>query len=1059
MKLFKKILLWFLGVFLTLVVLIYATFYFFQDTIKDKIVEAVNSSINGEIKVDNVGLALFSNFPNAVIKLKGFSLVETDSNNVDSKPIIIVRSLGAFIHISDAIKGVYTIGEVSLDGGDLYVVSNVDSTLNILNAIGSSEGDTTTNSETNISLHLQKLTIEDVGLIYEDKLTNQLVVSSLNSLESRIRLEGDSLSGNISIDFKLDSMLMEGKRYLNTHTLLLSTKFVSDIDKLSVRISDGLVKLDLLEANLEGFYNQQNSGYVDMHLSAHHKDLSELAKMEMLNPDYLPDVRKGSLALDVRITGKTMDKLPVAEGEIYLRDMEVHNAFGKVVDKAKVNAQFYSGTKEDMSDGTATFDSLEVAFASGGYVRASGAVENFAYPNFNVRWQATETLDDLYRIFRFDEVKKMNGRMKSSANLSGKYNINKNELVNPKGSVTAQFTDCNVYLKEGDYQVENLNGVVYVMEGDAGINGLRVNANGNDISMSARINQLVPYVLGKPTQLDAVLSLQSNRLNTSKLLAFDKELAKSTQYNIDSLDVTLMADLSSRDLDNYELVPSGSLEIQNLTAFVEGMPKLRKFSSTIAISKDTLSVKSLKGYVGTSGVDLSLAVTNYASFLDSMVVKPMDISIGLASDKIIARDVFTINDEFLLPKEYRKEEINDITFDAKLITTNKELQKTELLPEFEFQLMGLQLQTEYAPVKFKDISVFGQIKDNNVYINALFGKFGRSDVFLNAEFDNALATQDTISRPLTSRISFNSGILDVDELLTMDNGVAPDTIVADTTAAVNPFAADFPILDLNVNIGELTIYGEVIHSLSGIIKIQENNIVELNHVKLESGEYGSFDFDGTLDASSHEEAVLKANIKVVDVDLSNLDVSYVQDGENVRIGDHFAGVFNGEIVADMPIDKDFNFDINRLTGKMKAKITDGALINYAPLKEMGKYFKNKDLDNVRFDVLKNTMVFNSGKMLLPFMTINTTIGTINIMGFQTMDYRMSYDIQVPLKLVAGAALNSLFASKKEDDSKEDKIKKAKGKYVTVHISGNLDHYDFKLGKKHVLTPPPGFEVD
>ena len=1058
MKLIKKIILWFFGIFFTLVVLLYATFYFFQDTIKEKIVDAVNSTINGEIEIENVGLALFSNFPDAVIKLKGFSMFEVKSDSAARNPIIVVESLGAFVNITDAIKGIYTIGEVTLDGGDVHIINNADSTLNIINAIGESEEDTAA-TERNISLKLEKLTVEDVGLVFEDQVTGQLVVSSLHLLQSHIQLEGDALSGSIDMDFKLDSMLVDGKQFMDAHTLLLSADFVSDIDKLSVGITDGKMKLDLLEAKLEGTYDQSDSGYVDMHISANYNDLSELAKMEMLNPDYLPDVRKGSLALDVRVKGKTQDKLPVAEGEVYLRDLEMHNAFGKVIDKAKVNAKFYSGIKEDMSDGTAMFDSLEVTFASGGYVRASGAIENFAFPDFKVHWQATETLDDLYRIFRFDAIKKMNGSVKSSANLSGKYNLKRNRLINPKGSITAQFNACTIHLKEGDYQVENLNGVVYVMEGDAGINGLTVKANGNDISISARVNQLVPYVLGNPSQLDAVLSVQSNQLNTSKLLAFNNELAESTKYMVDSLDVTLMANLSSRDLDNYELIPSGNLEIQNLTAFVKGMPAFRKFSSTIAISKDTLSVKKLKGFVGNSGVDLSLTVTNYASYLDSTSVKPMDISFGLASDKIIASDVFTINEEFLLPKEYQKEEINDIKFNAKLITTNRELQKTELLPEFEFQLMGLQLQTEYAPVKFKDISAFGQIKDNNVYINALFGKFGRSDVFLNAEFDNALASKDTVTRPLVSRVSFNSGVLDLDELVMMNDSASPDTIATDTTLVSNPFAADFPILDLNVNIEELTIYGEVIHSLSGIIKIKENNIVELNHVKLESGEYGSFDFDGTLDASSHEEAVLRANIKVVDVNLSNLDVSYVQNGENVRIGDHFAGVFNGEIVADLPIDKDFNFDVNRLTGKMKAKVTNGALINYAPLREMGKYFKNKDLDNVRFDVLKNTMVFNSGKMLLPFMTINTTIGTINLMGFQTMDYKMSYDIQVPLKLVTGAALNSLFASKKEDDSKEDKIKEAKGKYVTVHISGNADHYDFKLGKKHVLTPPPGFEVD
>ena len=82
------------------------------------------------------------------------------------------------------------------------------------------------------------------------------------------------------------------------------------------------------------------------------------------------------------------------------------------------------------------------------------------------------------------------------------------------------------------------------------------------------------------------------------------------------------------------------------------------------------------------------------------------------------------------------------------------------------------------------------------------------------------------------------------------------------------------------------------------------------------------------------------------------------------------------------------------------------------------------------------------------------------MGFQAIDGDMNYDIQVPLSLVAGSALNSLFSSKKGDDGKKDDVKKAgKGKYVTVHISSKGEEFKVKLGKKHVLTAPPGFNVD
>ena len=83
------------------------------------------------------------------------------------------------------------------------------------------------------------------------------------------------------------------------------------------------------------------------------------------------------------------------------------------------------------------------------------------------------------------------------------------------------------------------------------------------------------------------------------------------------------------------------------------------------------------------------------------------------------------------------------------------------------------------------------------------------------------------------------------------------------------------------------------------------------------------------------------------------------------------------------------------------------------------------------------------------MTINTTLGTIFIMGHLTTDEEMALDIQVPVKLIAGAVLNSLFAANKGDDDEKDEIMEAsKGKYVTVHVSGNTDDYKIKVGKRH-----------
>ena len=76
------------------------------------------------------------------------------------------------------------------------------------------------------------------------------------------------------------------------------------------------------------------------------------------------------------------------------------------------------------------------------------------------------------------------------------------------------------------------------------------------------------------------------------------------------------------------MVPTGKLEINNLTAHVDGYPALNNFKGTIKVCPDTLDVKNLKGSFENSPINLSLGVTNYAAYLDSDVSKPMDVTIG-----------------------------------------------------------------------------------------------------------------------------------------------------------------------------------------------------------------------------------------------------------------------------------------------------------------------------------------------------------------------------------------------------------------------------------------------
>ena len=1048
MKLFKKIGIWILSLLIAMVSLAYALFFLNQDVIKDEIILNVNRNIKGQISIEKIGLQLFSSFPQATINIQGVQLYEQKSDSTMEQELLYLNNINLSLNIDDLLHDTLSLEKLMIDGGSISLVSYADSTLNLLNAIAQTTSDTTI-AQNNIILNLQDLEISNVQIAHYDEISRQYLSSTVNFIDSQIVIEQDSVKGNIHLGYHLDSLMSKDKLIMSDHSFLFNADFNANLDSLVFSVVPGRGKLDLLEFDLAGSYNYADSGYVDLNITANHDNLSELAGMELFNPEYLPDIKSGKLTLTTNIQGKTITTHPIINTIANLTELEVQNKFGPVIENSGFRLNFYSGTGDAMHDGMLYIDNVNLNFSSGGYLSGDLLVLDFSQPIYKINWQLEEDLVDLSKTFYFPGINNMAGIIRSQGRLKGNFDLLNKKFDNPQGMLRIQFDNCNLSLGNTNYELKDVNGQLFMNEGEVSIDNLSFNANGNQLVVNSKINNILPYLLGSRTELSTSLSLRTLSLNTSRLLAFDAKLEKSVDYKIDSIDLVLKGNFLSKDIDSFNLIPTGNLLINKLTAKVAGVPYINNIQADVQIKPDTLSINRLTGNIGKSPLKLDLQLTNYDCYFQTDSTEAMGLILNLESDELVAKDFFTIGDKFVLPKNYQQEVLTNVALSTNLTTTNNQLQKPKLFPEFNFQITGLRFQTHRSPVKFRDISIFGLVKDNNLYINSLFGKFGRSDVFMNAEFNNVLATKDTVSRSFRSRIGLNSQVLDLDELIKLGETESNMASTDANETASNPFADDYPVTDFSVNIGELTYYGSVVKNLSGILNLQDHNIIKLNKVKLESGDYGSFEFEGTFDASSHQEALLTSSIKISKVDLSKLNLTYTEDGKEVKLGDHLEGVFYGGINATVPILQDFSIDLNRLSGTINAVVMNGALVNYAPLQEMSKYFKNKNLNHVYFADLMNTMIFENGKMQLPYMTINTTLGTILLMGTITTDEEMELDVQVPVKLVAGAVLNSIFAANKGDDDKADVISTGpKGKYINLHIYGDSEEYFFKIGKKN-----------
>ena len=135
---------------------------------------------------------------------------------------------------------------------------------------------------------------------------------------------------------------------------------------------------------------------------------------------------------------------------------------------------------------------------------------------------------------------------------------------------------------------------------------------------------------------------------------------------------------------------------------------------------------------------------------------------------------------------------------------------------------------------------------------------------------------------------------------------------------------------------------------------------------------------------------------------------------------------------------------------MDLDVTRGRLENYAMLEYMSEYFSDKNLNKVLFDTLNNHIDLVDGVMTIPKMSVNSSLGHLEISGKQDLQGNMEYYLRIPWKMVTKSAASKLFGKKKEDvpDDQTDEIQygNKKTKYVNVKIVGNENGYKFSIAK-------------
>jgi hypothetical protein len=102
-------------------------------------------------------------------------------------------------------------------------------------------------------------------------------------------------------------------------------------------------------------------------------------------------------------------------------------------------------------------------------------------------------------------------------------------------------------------------------------------------------------------------------------------------------------------------------------------------------------------------------------------------------------------------------------------------------------------------------------------------------------------------------------------------------------------------------------------------------------------------------------------------------------------------------LAHTVLDKSLNFIPEAFEASILASVKEGKLINFGPMQSLSDYVNEKDLANLSFGELKNSIQIKNKTIYLPEMIIKSNVSEIQVQGTHTFDQVIDYKLLVPLK--------------------------------------------------------------
>ena len=1058
-----------------------AWMYFNHDKIYASAIDELNGTHVGMLKIGEVDISPFENFPYISVGLHQIDFYADKS--ADAPRILHVEDAYVGFDIWDIVREQYIVKKLKIKDGYAKLVLDENGELNLNNALADTQQAVDTVPEKPVNFDLQAVDVLNFRIEEINEQGNKYINVVMEDVDAVFSNLSEFVRVTFKGDLELTEYTAEKVTYFREKPFSLDTRFTYDLVGEMLTIFPGKLILEYGKLDFEGSIDFANDLFLDLEFSGQKENFDVFISFA---PNEVAETlnkfrNEGDIFFKGTIFGKSANADPSIDLELGCENtFFFHKDESKAVKNLAFSGRFHTGADNSLETSEFVLTNL-YGIPETGEFKGTFRVVNFVNPIVSVDFHADLDLRNFQSFYDPDWLEDAEGNVK--------IDITINEFVDQDSVIHVaskmedgtlsriEFYGASVKLADYRHRLENLAGKI-VLDGDnLLLEKLSCKVDESDLLMTASLGHLNAIAHKQSAIVDFTLHLESNKIDIASLLPPEMSRGKDAWKTEVITDLFADFDLNTTvdDINNYRYFPKARLDIRGFSGKLEGFNQpLHKVSGTITTSDDQIFVDDLTAVVGDNDLHLQLLVDDPGLFFEKGAEGASHMHATIVSDRVNFKDFLFYRGEALvdtaIQAELGDERIRDLHFECDGLVHPATFSPQGWLSYFELEELTVRLND--LP-KLKNAR--GKIRTDTtgcLYIDGFSAQLGRSDIYADLQLLHLLDSLGD-KREVYGRIG--GDLWDFDEYFaqtttaeaTLSRQAAPVDSAAQAAAhaaKLNIFALPFPKLDVELAVGRIISDRYKLGEVVGHFKASPDHMVWIDtlHFTAASGRVG---IGGYLNGSNKDDLYLKGRIALENLDIDEVFFKFDNFGQDYLVSNQVHGRIDGTIDVKAHLYPDLTPMLNHTEAHMELKIKDGRLENFAPMQAMSDFMGDKNLNSIRFGEMENTFDFKDGTLDVPKMKIASTLGYIFLSGQQDMEERINYEVQVPLSLVQSAGWSMLRnkvaggnrKANAEDlaETDEEIISEQSGlirRYMTFNITGTTEEFEVGMGKKKKELP-------